>query len=96
MRYIALGISMYFTVLQKCGRVAVELAFPECGVWRLYDGWEQDYDLFIKLVTGEIAEAWEEFWHRDDGEWGLIAGSKAEGFAMDPAWGHGQADIDGM
>ena len=74
--------------------VAVEAAFPQCAIIRLQDrDVERNRAVLSRVRDGSVyAEGGE------DGVWGgnVIAGSRAEGLAVEEEWGHPGADEDWM
>ena len=72
--------------------VALEVAFPQCAIIRLRDEEvEENEETLESLVDGKAYEG-------DWGDWGgeLTMGSRAEGVAMEPEWGHPEPDTDHM
>ena len=74
--------------------VAVEAAFPQCAIIRLWDNHvENNRDVLSRVRDGSLyAEGGED---RVLGGY-VIAGSQAEGLAVEEGWGHPQADTDCM
>ena len=66
----------------------IEVAYPLCAIFQLYDG-----TLYENTETIERIESGKAF-----SDWGgdLVAGSRAEGLAMEQNWGHPPPDEDKM
>ena len=85
---VSIGICGDVCLLQD---IAVEAAFPQSGITRMREGRLQLNERAIsRLENGGM-------YHYSDGITGiLIAGSRTERLAMEPNWGHPDADLDGM
>ena len=76
-------------VFQNFGAFAVELVFPQCAEIRIPDSDVLQNDKTIaSVMSGDASKC----------QTGvrLLAGSRAEGFAMEPGWGHEKPDEDVM
>ena len=73
---------------------AVEAAFPQCAIIRLPD-WrvEENRANFSRVRDGGVYAGW-----GNGAVWGglVIAGSRADGLALEERWGHPDADVDNM
>ena len=76
-------------VFQMLGCLVVETVYPVAGFCRMPD-WEVDY---TKCTVRDLADG-SSFRELDNGP--LLAGSQAEGLALDEHWGHGKVDRDVM
>ena len=84
-------VSVHFLhiMFQICGRLAIEMVFPQCAEIRLPDReLAQNKKAISSVMTGEAS--------RCQTGIGVVTGSRAEGFAMEPGWGHEEPDKDVM
>ena len=82
-------LSYGYLCFQNYEAVAVELVFPQCAEIRLPDTDEiQNKANMSSVISGDSKQC----------QTGLhvITGSRAEGFAMEPGWGHEEPDKDVM
>ena len=80
---------LWFQVLYD---VMLEVTFPTVAIFQLTDSHVRyNQSTLSALTSGQV--------HHEDGVrrgWGLFAGSKAEGLAVEPWWGYEWPDLDGM
>ena len=86
--YVLVCMIMFLHLLQD---LAVEVAFPQCGICRLNaSSAEMNEEVMSELEDGRV-------YHREGLNGAqLISGSQAEGLAMERRWGHPDSDMDKM
>ena len=80
---------LWFQVLYD---VMLEVVFPSAAIVQLTDSIVHNNQSVLSALTSGLA-------HHEAGvreEWGLLAGSTAEGLALVGQWGHEWSDFDGM
>ena len=80
---------LWFQVLYD---VMLEVVFPSAAIYQLRDSDVRINQFTLSYLTSGQAH------HKAGvrGGWGLIAGSKAEGLALEKHWGHERPDLDSM
>ena len=81
---------LWFQVLYD---VMLEVVFPSAAIYQLKDYGVRDNQSILSDLTSGLAH--HEAGVREDW-WGLIAGSTAEGLALEVMWGHERPDFDHM